>query len=33
MIDAWMKFTSLYTDHGLLIEDPFITTFADGNTP
>lgn len=33
VIDAWMKFTSLYTDHGLLIEDPFITTFADGNTP
>lgn len=33
VVDAFNLFTSLYTDHGLLVEDPIITTFANGDTP
>jgi len=33
VISAFKEFTSLYKDHGLLVEDPIITTFASGETP
>lgn len=32
-ITAFEDFCSLYTDHGVLVEDPIITTFASGQTP
>ncbi len=32
-IAAFKDFCSLYKDHGLLVEDPIITTFASGQTP
>lgn len=33
VVSAFKEFVSLYKDHGLLIEDPIVTTFTSGQTP